>query len=177
MALRLTRRIGRWLRSEGHGLVDALEDRRLLLRQHLRDAELALMQQRARVRALEGEARSRSEEVERRRTQLASLDGDVDLALATGKEDLARYAAARLLPLRSGLAELEQRIARIEKTRDDLARKLARQEQDFCELRRRVHEELARIAEDGAPPPSPLLAADEEVELELLRRRAAAEAG
>ena len=175
MALRLMERIGRFLRAEGHGVVDALEDRRLLLRQHLRDAELELLQKRARLRALEKERTRLEEDAERRRRRLVSLDGDVDLALAAGKEDLARYAAARLLPERGALDEAERRIAGVEQARALLAERLSEQEERFRELRERVREHLARLPEAGEETASPCLAADQEVELELVRRRAAAE--
>ena len=55
MTLRLIERIALLLRADAHGVVDALEERSLLLKQALRDAELDLLEKRAHVEALERE--------------------------------------------------------------------------------------------------------------------------
>ena len=55
--MRLATRIGRLVRSDAHGILDQLEERSLLLKQHLRDAEIALDHKRARIDVLEDEQR------------------------------------------------------------------------------------------------------------------------
>jgi hypothetical protein len=104
---------------------------------------------------------------------MAALDADVELALGGGKQELARFGVRRLLPKRRAAESLRRRRLEIDDEQARLAAKLAAQEAELEELRRRVR---ARIAESQAADVRGALvvelpAADEEVELELLRRR------
>jgi phage shock protein A len=163
MTLRLIDRIATLLRADAHGVVEALEERALLLKQSVRDAELALLEKQARVAALaEEEARA--------------LDEDVVLALAGEREDLARFAIRRLLPLRRELAALEREGAALAASRGALADEVATQQEQLEDLRGRVRTRLAESRGAGEADPafgSPPVD-DAEVELELLRRRGAA---
>ena len=175
MPLRLIDRIGALLRADAHGVVDALEERGLLLRQALREAELELLQKRARVAALtEEEARLRDEH-ERRQTAVAALDEDVALALAGEKEELARFAVRRLLPERRELENLGTQIEEVAAAREKLELRLEEQQEAFQALRVRARTQLAQASRpaEARDPLAPPDVADEEVELELLRRRGA----
>jgi phage shock protein A len=117
------------------------------------------------------------EALERCTVDLRALDEDIALALSGGKDDLARFAIRRLIPRRNESAalraQLEQRGAEIHA----LSERLTLQQTQFDSLRVRVRAELGReAAVVGSPPwPYEAAAADEEVELELMRRRQAAE--
>jgi phage shock protein A len=162
------------VKADAHGVLEQLEERSLLAKQHLREAELELTRKRARGEALEEELRRIADEAERLERELASLDEDVELALAGGKDELARYALRRLLPKRRSLAALRQRSAEIGEEHARLVARLATQERELEELERRVR---ARLAADAEPGPGAVVpetpAADEEVEIELLRRATA----
>lgn len=173
MPLRLFDRIALLLRADAHGVVDALEERSLLLKQAVRDAELDLLEKRAHVEALEREEARVRERAVRCSDALATLDEDVELALAGAREDLARFAIRRLLPLRAERDGLEREAATLSASRGALVGRLATQECEFEELRARVRARLARgdddaVRDGGFGPP---LVDDAEVELELLRRR------
>ena len=112
------------------------------------------------------------EETQRLAAQARSLDEDVSLALDQGKLELARFATRRLLGRRKDLAQLEAQSLQVTRTREALAERLEAQEREFEDLRQRVRQRLASAAREdaseswlGEPP-----VADEEVELELLRR-------
>ena len=175
MTLRLIDRIATLVRADAHGVVEALEERSLLLKQSLREAELALLEKRARIAALaEEEARGYSR-AERCRVEIVRLDEDVALALAGDREELARFAIRRLLPLRREVASLEREGAALAASRIALAEQIESQQGEFEQLRTRVRARLARPSgadtndETCGPPP-----VDEaEGELELLRRRGA----
>ena len=162
------------VRADAHGVLDQLEERTLLARQHLRDAELELARKRSRIEALGDEARRGEEELRRLGAEMASLDADVALALGGDKEELARFCLRKLLPKRRAAESLRRRRGEIDDASARLAAKLAEQEGVLDELRRRVR---ARIAESQAAAEGrqalvvELPAADEEIELELLRRR------
>ena len=179
MTLRLIDRITTLLRADAHGVVASLEERSLLLEQSLREAELDLLDKRARLEALAGEEERVQRRDERCRARIAALDEDVALALAGEREELARFAIRRLLPLRREVASLEHEGAALVAARTALAERLAEQELEFEDLRGRARVRLAKRSSadvgDDFFATAPIEPVDEaEVELELLRRRGAA---
>ena len=173
--MRFFDRLGRLLRSDAHGVLDQLEERTLLMKQHLREAEIELTRKRARAESLADEQRELREEAGRLDARLASLDEDVELALGGDKQELARYAVRQLLPVREAAAAVRARIAEVASERDRIAERLAEQERAFEDLRRRVQLRIdedtrARQQRRESPPPGPRTVSDEEVDLELLRR-------
>lgn len=176
MALRLLDRIGTLLRADAHGLVESLEERSLLLKQHLREAELALDQHRARRDALHEETKALRETIARHDDALRALDEDVTLALQAGKDELARFALRRLIPRRKEAAALRARLAERETQIGELVERIERQQAQLEALRVRVRAELSERATPGNDRPwcgEPPVA-DEEIELELMRRRTGA---
>lgn len=176
MALKLFDRIGTLLKADAHGVVESLEERSLLLKQHLREAELELNRKRARLEAVREEEKRLREVTLRREDEIRALDEDVALALANGKDDLARFAIRRLLPRRSEVRTLAARSAERAAEAGALAECVERQQARLDALRIRVRAELARETPGPEAPPwggEPVVA-DEEVELELMRRREAA---
>jgi len=172
MSMRFTQRLGRLIRADAHGIIESLEDRALLLKQHLREAELELQRKRARIATLDDDARKLTEDAARLDRTAAQLDDDTRLALAGERDDLARFALRRLLPLRREAEALRARIAAIHAERERLVPKLAEQEEEFETLERRIRERLSADSRTDAVFGSPLAtgATEEEVEMELLRR-------
>jgi len=163
--------VGRLVKSDAHGILDQLEERSLLIKQHLRDAELELSHKRAYAEELEDEQESLREHVERLERRAAALDEDVELALGTGRDELARFALRKLLPVREAARAARARIAELGARRDRHGEVLARQEREFEELALQVDARLAEARErQSAPPPPRRQVADEEIEIELLRR-------
>ena len=175
MSFRFFDRVARLVRADAHGVVSALEDRALLLEQHLREAELAVAARRARSAALAEEEVRLRRALEAERRQASGLDEDAALALAGGKEELARFAVRRLLATRKRGALLEAELARGAEERAALGERLASQEQALEELRERVRghraRAAARVATQTATTGAAVCVVDEEVELELMRRR------
>lgn len=175
--MRFFDRLSLLVKSDAHGIIDGLEERSLLLKQSLREAELEVTRKRARAEALEEEERRLGDEAERLEGQIASLDGDVELALEGGEEDLARFAVRRLLPLREACDSARARMAEIAESRARLAERLETQQRELDQLTSQVRARLAAAAEDRASPrAASAVVMEEEVELELLRRRRTATA-
>jgi phage shock protein A len=172
-------RLALLVKADAHGVLEQLEERSLLAKQHLREAELELGRKRARSEALEEESRRLAEEAERLEAETAALDRDVALALAGGEEELARFALRRLLPKRRAADELRRRTAEIVELRTRVLARLESQEREFEDLQRRVRARLAALRDEDSA--RALIAetpvAEEEVEIELLRRRTASESG
>lgn len=177
MSLRFFERIARLARADAHGVVAALEDRTLLLEQHVREAELALKTIRTRHAQLaEAEERlRRAAEAEER--VAARFDEDATLALAGGKDELARFALRRWLASRRRREAFAAELAAVGAERTALAERLARNEAELVALHERVRAHRARraaaaeAASVSVPSACGVAVADEEVDLEFLRRR------
>lgn len=173
MAIKLFDRITTLLKADAHGMVESLEERSLLLKQYVREAEIELNQKRARLEALRDEEKRLREALAAREDELRSLEEDITLALAGGKEELARFAIRRLIPRRTEVKALRAQIEERGEEARLLAERVEAQQTQFETLRTRVRAELARGTDDATVPGwlgEPVVA-DEEVELELLRRR------
>ena len=172
MAHALFDRIRMVLEADAHGIVESLEERSLVLKQYLREAELEVNRKRARLEAVRDEEKRLTETARRREDEIRALDEDVTLALQSGKDDLARFAIKRLLPRRAEVKALAARIVECAAEGRTLAARVEQQQQRLEALRTRVRAELAReTTSHGAPAWSEAAVADEEVELELMRRR------
>ncbi len=186
--MRVLHRFIQLAKADAHGVLDSLEDRALLVKQHLRDAELELERKRRRV----AELREGVERRERRRRALAeeeaALDADIALALEREEESLARFSIRRWLAKRrqagvlaTELGELGAELARLETL-------LAAQEDEFRALSAQAEAELhdlraaadlkragfqanrACSASGGDAGVRGASVLEEEVELEWLRR-------
>jgi phage shock protein A len=168
------RRIQTSLSADAHGLVDAIEDEALLLKQHLRDAEAEVLRKRARARELEAEQKRLGVERERALVEKARASQDVDLAIAQGRDDLSRYALKQLLTQKSLLERIDARSARASDELKELEQVLGAQQLALEELRARVQAFLSdRESSHVQAALTPVT--EEQIELELLRRKRDAE--
>jgi phage shock protein A len=126
------------VRADAHGVIDALEDRALVLKQHLRDAELEVQKKRALLTALERERTRLRKDRERVSAERARYDRDAELALSEQQDELARYALSRLLPLEQVDARIGDRLALIADEEHDVGETLAAQQNALIELQARV---------------------------------------
>ncbi|MEL6195978.1 MAG: PspA/IM30 family protein [Myxococcota bacterium] len=170
--MRLIDRIGRWMRAEGHGVVEAIEDRRLLLKQALRDAELAVEEKQHTCRELEEQLADVDAVLARTRSEADAADRDIELALAEGREDLARFATRRLLPMRRSIEDNARRREEFYERLTALRSVIAEQSVELDELKSRIHDAIQRTSTGSESVSVARVVSDEEVELELLRRRA-----
>lgn len=112
--------------ADTRAVLDALEDADRARAQELHQIELELLHRRLLVEVLD-EERARLER-DRRRLEdtLADLDAEMHLALARDREDRARAAILRIIPLRRRLRPVRLGIDRIDKERRRLAATLGR---------------------------------------------------
>ncbi len=102
-------RITRWFTADVHAVLDRLEEPDALLRQAIREMEVALAGQAQQLKALELERellRRRSSEIDR---TLASIREELDLSFAAGNEALVRTCLRRRLEGERLLRQFEQR--------------------------------------------------------------------
>lgn len=173
--MRLFDRIATLVKADAHGVVESLEERSLLLKQYVREAELELNRKAAQLEAMRDDEKRLREALARLEDDVRALDEDVGLALGGGKDELVRFAIRRLIPRRNEVAILRAQIAQRADETQALAERLTAQQSQFDALRVRVRAELAReTAGITALAGCEATVADEEVELELMRRRGAA---
>jgi phage shock protein A len=173
MTMNFWNRMKTGLRADAHGIVDALEDEALLLRQHLRDAEAEVERKRARLVELEATTEKLTTERSRARAEAQRTDRDASFALSEGREDLARFALKQHLTETRKLERIDARHQVIVAERQKLEELLATQKAALDELKTRVHAHLsAREAPESSFDVPPV--GEEQVELELLRRRRSA---
>ena len=161
------------LKADAHGVIDALEDRTLLLRQYVREAEAELMRKRGQLQALELDQRTLDRDTKRAESQLLELESDAELALRAGNDELARHTLKRLLALRARNRRQHERREELASQRRELEQKLTEQSERYELMKERVNAELARSG-TGCELDADVIS-DEQVELELLRRKAASE--
>lgn len=161
-------------RADAHGLLDSLEDRALVLKQCLREADLELARKRVRADELGQWLELLDRQRELLDARQGALDEDVRLAMGRGEDELARFAIRRLIATRKQRDLLEEQAREAREEHAKLGETIATQEQALETLRGRVQERLARDrAREGkaADEAAPATVREEEVELELLRRR------
>jgi phage shock protein A len=165
-------RLRHTLSADANGLIDAIEEPVLVLEQHLRDAELAVQQKKAELAGLEAEAKRLGVDRQRAVAERARLEGDAEFALGQDRDDLARYSLGLLLPKQRLGERIDARLVAIAQERQTLQAKLEVQEVALEELRARVNAFVAGSGSGssdlGFEPVS-----DEQIEIELLRRKAA----
>jgi phage shock protein A len=169
-------RMSRTVRADAHGVIDALEDRVLLLKQHLREAELEVQRKQARCQALAAEAEQRQRQAQRLDAECLEHERDAELAVESSEDALARYALAAWLSKREARQRLSERLEVIDKERTTLVQALEQQEPELEALRARVTAFVLESADKSRAQPGtlePRAVATERVELELLRRKRA----
>lgn len=155
--------------ADAHGVIDALEDRALLLKQYVREAEVELDRKRGQLQAIEAELRSLEREQQATADELSRLEADAETALAAGNDELSRYALKGVLRCRGRQRRQAHRLEQLMQQRADLSRLVADQAERFEGLRDRVQAELRAAGGDASFE----MVSDEQVELELMRRKGA----
>ncbi|MGD8990949.1 MAG: PspA/IM30 family protein [Desulfobacterales bacterium] len=178
-------RVIRLCKADLHGVMDQIENQELLLKQHLRDMQAALMQKRATLNQI-CRARERvlqdSEKTDKKR---ASLEVDLEIALKNDKDDIGRMLIKKLKPLVGIQAERRQHIDRLTRDIKQLQDKIEQQQLQYEQLQQKAgvyfHRTEQKSWEDIAPVDLPGYAAhdlsEEEIELELLQRKEAIKGG
>ena len=164
----LFQRIRTTVKADAHGVIDALEDRALLLRQCLRDAETELSRKRQQLEVALAELRAVEREEKATQGELSRFESDAQVALFAGNDELSRYALKAVLVRQARLRRNAQRREELERQRRELDRLLADQAERYEALRERVQAELSTGGSEGTFEN----VSDEQVELELMRRKA-----
>jgi phage shock protein A len=178
-------RLVRLCKADIHGVMDQMEDKALLLKQHLRDMQEELDRKEARLAGMLASREETERERERRSQEHAALEQDLGLAIAKEKDDIARTLIKKLKPLAHHRDELARHIQALDRDIAQFRTALDEQRLLHEQLRLKASEHLRRTERQqwqeaiAGTIPHGLCTdlAEDEVELELMRRKEAMKGG
>lgn len=169
-------------KADIHGVMDEIEDKGLLLKQCIRDMETALAEKKARLEQMTS-ARARAEkEFAGRRAELEKTEADVKAAIEKQRDDIARMLIKKATRLNHHQAEMKRHLSTLKEEADLLQDTIDCQQHELEAVKlqaatffhRREMKVDSTCGYSSAPPPEP---SEEEIELELIRRKDALKGG
>ncbi len=178
-------RIVKILKADLHGVMDQLEDRGLLLKQHLRDMEEALNHKEAKLSKMTASYNQGRKDLAGIKQQWEALDHDLTVAVRKNEDDISRMLIRKMKPLQNLSEELTRHLKRLDEEMIQFKNHLQQQRLRYEQLQCRTTEYLHRtqmqqwekdvidpVSGDGYGE-----LADQEIELELLKRKDALTGG
>ncbi|MDY7037724.1 MAG: PspA/IM30 family protein [Thermodesulfobacteriota bacterium] len=174
-------RIVKVFKADIHGVMDQLEDQGLLLKQHLRDMEEALTHKETKLKKILASRNQSRQELDRYNLQSERLEKDLAVALEKEKDDIARMLIKKIKPLDDLRDELAAHINKLDEEITRYKDHLEQQQIRYEQLKHRSVEYFhkAEIKEEEKnisgllPDNSPIELSEEEIELELIKRKKA----
>ena len=170
-------RIVKIFKADIHGVMDQLEDRGLLLKQHLRDMEEALNRKEAKLRKMTSLYQQGQKDLAGYKHQWEALDHDLTVSVQKNKDDIARMIIRKMKPLENLRNELTHHLKTLNDEMTAFNSHLQQQRLRYEQLKYRTTEYLQKTqmqrwendvidpgSDDGHGEP-----ADQEIELELLK--------
>jgi phage shock protein A len=171
----ITKRIGRLLRADIHGILDTLEDPESVLKQALRDMEEALRAEAEQVKQAERSIESVARRSEAIGKAIAESGEKVALAFRAGNEDLARGLLRRKLEDERCAAAFEQERKACAQSLDAAKARLSERREELERIRIKANLFLRECAaaERSADDPfrSRVTVTDAEVELAFIEAK------
>ena len=173
-----TRFIRLW-KADLHGVMDSIEDKGLLLKQCLREMEDELQDKDAAAHTLVRKKEQAKEEQEAMQQENSKAENDLEAAVSMGKDDIARFLIRKRLLFCRHLQELESHIKRLEQESIISQEAVAVRKMQYEKIKLRAAEffrtaentEWEHVFSEIIPTATMQEPSDEEVELELLKRK------
>lgn len=174
-------RIVRICKADIHGVMDQMEDKGLLLKQHLRDMEKALSQKEGRLKKLMAARRQTLQELDKFQGDIEKIEQDLTVSIEKGRDDIARMLIRKLKPMTLHKDELQRHIEVVDREIDQMQETVEKQRRQYEQFQlkskafdhKREQQEwekhMSSIVPERISPDIP----DEEVELELIQRKEA----
>lgn len=172
-------------KADVHGVMDQLEDRQLLLKQHLRDMAEALSLKEVKLNEMLASRKQAQQDRDKYGRQSQALEQDLKVAIQKDKDDIARMLIRKIKPLDSLREETTDRISCLDEEISSGRDQLDQQRIQYERLKHRSieffhnsamsggHREFSEMVPDGRLGEL----SEQEVELELLKRKEALGAG
>lgn len=178
-------RILRLWKADLHGVMDQLEDKSLLLKQCLREMETGLQQKQSRLAQLRRACEQLGADQTARVKELTKIEEDIELAVRKEKDDIAKMLIRKRMTLQAESGHLANQQQQLEEDAQRLGSVLVDQQNRYERLKIQTAAYCRQVEQNIADPTDPFGDAfggaagvtDQEVELELMRRKEAAAQG
>ena len=178
-------RIFRLFKADIHGFMDQIEDQGLLLKQHLRDMEDALVHKEAKLKQMCFARDQVRQDYEKGIKKNSTLEQDLEVAIRKDRDDIARMLIKKVKPLSHIQSERCGYIDRLNHEIKQFKEDFEQQRLQYEQLRQQAADFFHRTEKlSGDHSWSPMQAgsgtcdlSNEEVELELLQRKEALQGG
>jgi phage shock protein A len=172
-------RLTRLFKADLHGMIDRLEDQELLIRHYLREMESSLQQKKHRLELMNRTQHKLEASLANRRQEADKLEHDLTLALRKEKDEIARMLIRKQRLQQRQKEHLFKQLDALRQKQRSLAKILEEQRVRYETLKVKAAsaghagQQGPHRAEVGDAPElgSTFALADEEIELELIRRK------
>ncbi len=169
-------------KADIHGVMDEIEDKGLVLKQCIRDMENALTAKKVRLEQLAALGSRAEKEAAARRLEWEKTEADIQAALEKQRDDIARLLIKKAGRLDQYQREMTRHAAGLADEAAGLKDTIERQQHELDAVKLQAAAFFQRREMKSAPicgqafePPPEL--SDEEIELELLRRKESLKGG
>ena len=178
-------RIFRLFKADIHGVMDQIEDQGLMLKQHLRDMEEALIQKKAQLKQMCFAKDQARQDYEKGKNESNTLEQELEVAIRKDRDDIARMLIKKLKPLAHLQSERCSHIDRLNHKIEQFQEDIEQQRMQYERLRQQATDFVYRTEKQNEDHAWPAMQdgygvyelKDEEVELELLQRKEALKGG
>lgn len=172
-------------KADIHGVMDQLEDRELLLKQYIREMEEELERKKTELEKAKAVRDGAKREYETYVEEIEKTEQDIAVAIDKNKDDIARFLIRKIKPMENRRNELGKSIENMDSDIAKTTELIERQRREYDSLKLRAGEFFHRMEKkkprDGfsaaMPCGLPGEISNEEVEIELLRRKEALRGG
>ena len=175
----LLSRIIQLFKADIHGMMDQIEDHGLLLKQHLRDMEESLVAKEMKLKKMRSALDQAQQDHQKGEKETTNLEQDLQVAIQKDRDDIARMLIKKLKPLTRLQSERRNHIDRLNNEIGQFKAHTEQQRIQYEELRQKAAEYFYYKVKQNWEPVWPAAQSglglhelcEEEVELELLRRK------
>jgi phage shock protein A len=175
----------RLFKADVHGVMDQLEDKCLLLKQYLREMEASLKAKETRLAKTTQTCRQIQRDLGQRHEEIQKLEKDLELAIQSEKDDIAKMLIRKRRTLQGGCDQLTHQIENLTEEQNLLSATLAQQRLQYDQLKLKTatfcqqaeqsrFEKTVNASEASYGWKAPT---EEEIELELFQRKEALQQG
>ena len=168
-------------KADVHGVMDQLEDQGLLLKQHLRDMADALNLKEGKLNKMRAFRKQSQQEYDKYRQQSQPLEQDLAVAIRKNKDEIARMLIRKIKPLDCLRDEIAERIRNLDDEISGYRDHLDQQRLQYERFKHRSVDFFHKTPMHEWQNDQPKIdhaakyweLSDEEIELELLKRKEA----
>ena len=172
-------RMIRICKADLHGMMDQMENRELLLRQYLREMEMAIREKESLLNILLKARRQAIREKDHLTGEISKLENDLNTAIRKEKDDIARMLIRKTGSMTHIRDELALAVTDHDSKIQQLRETLKQQQQAYAQIkmkaqsvfREKSSEDLNTILKTPSKSDIAWEPCEEEIELELLKRK------